>query len=272
MTLQTTETARQRLRLAPATEISIPPFHPLADLFPLMEGEEFDELVGDIRRRGLRFPITTFDDQIIDGRNRARACQKAGVQPTYVTFEGAPEDVPRFIISANIHRRHLKPEQRRDLIKRLLNMNPEQSDRTIATLTKTSPTTVGAVRRKATVQSGQLRKRIGRDGKSRKQPVHEQAPAVDATEKSALEIWGRKGPVARFNDCISSVEVRCELNAEMKIPALNREQRADALARIAGAIASLKKFKQRLEDGATTRSQPSSKAVKQAIEQAARPT
>ena len=35
-------------------------FHPLADMFPLLEGDDFDNLVKDIKHNGQAFPITIF--------------------------------------------------------------------------------------------------------------------------------------------------------------------------------------------------------------------
>ena len=43
-------------------------FHPLADLFPLVEGDEFAGLVEDIRANGLLTPIVLFEGQVLDGR------------------------------------------------------------------------------------------------------------------------------------------------------------------------------------------------------------
>lgn len=54
-------------------------FHPLSELFPLMQGREFDELVADIKANGLREPIWTYQGQILDGRNRWRACEAAQI-------------------------------------------------------------------------------------------------------------------------------------------------------------------------------------------------
>jgi ParB-like chromosome segregation protein Spo0J len=149
------------------------PFHPLANKFPLLEGKEFDELAGDIQRRGLTFPIVTFQGQIIDGRNRQRACEKAGVEPRYVEFGGPAEDILRFIISANIHRRHLKPEDRRKLIKELLLADPTKSDRSLGTELKVDKNTIAAVRKAAesTGEISPVAKRTGKDGKARTAPT-----------------------------------------------------------------------------------------------------
>ena len=51
-----------------------------------------------------------------------------------------------YVISANIHRRHLTAEQKRELIAKLIKATPEKSDRQIAETVKASPTTVGTVR------------------------------------------------------------------------------------------------------------------------------
>jgi N6-adenosine-specific RNA methylase IME4 len=62
-------------------------FHPLANIFPLMEGEEFDKFVADIKAKGLREPMVLYEDQILDGRNRYRACRAAGIgTPDAVLF------------------------------------------------------------------------------------------------------------------------------------------------------------------------------------------
>jgi hypothetical protein len=121
-------------------------FHPLAGIFPLMEGAEFDALVADIKANGLHYPIILYDGKILDGRNRYRACLAAGFEPAVRNGDNWIGDPASFVISRNIRRRHLTAEQKRDLIARLLKAAPEQSDRQIAETVKASPTFVGKVR------------------------------------------------------------------------------------------------------------------------------
>ena len=63
-------------------------FHPLAEIFPLVGGADFDELVADIRVHGLHEPIVVFEDRVLDGRNRYRACEVAGIEPTLTVYTG----------------------------------------------------------------------------------------------------------------------------------------------------------------------------------------
>lgn len=97
------------------------PFHPLADVFPLMEGREFNDLVADVAAHGLNEPIITHDGMILDGRNRYRACQRAGVPYRLQPFAG--EEPAAFVISANLRRRHLNESQRAMVAAKLANMS-----------------------------------------------------------------------------------------------------------------------------------------------------
>ena len=65
------------------------PHDPLASLFPLLDGDEFDALVADIRAYGLRQRIVLLEGVILDGRNRYAACLEAGIEPRFEVFNGA---------------------------------------------------------------------------------------------------------------------------------------------------------------------------------------
>jgi hypothetical protein len=168
-------------------------FHPLADLFPLMEGADFDELVADIKAHGLREKIDLYKGQIVEGRNRYRALQRLGIDPSAdptkyfrkaiyphtVGGDIAPHEqdndarVRAYIISKNIHRRHLTAEQKRKLLVELVKASPEKSDRTLAKEAGTTHPTIAKARRQAeaTGKALPVEKRAGADGKVRKQPA-----------------------------------------------------------------------------------------------------
>lgn len=88
-----------------------------------MQGSEFDALVEDIRANGLIEPIWIYQDQIIDGRNRFRACEAAKVKPAFRTWEkDGNGSLFSFVISLNLKRRHLDESQRAMVAAKLATM------------------------------------------------------------------------------------------------------------------------------------------------------
>jgi ParB-like chromosome segregation protein Spo0J len=142
-------------------------------MFPLLKDAEFDGLVEDIRKHGLREPIILFEQKVIDGRNRERACLKAGVEPRYCSMEFDNHDAATaYVISKNIRRRHLTSEQRRELIEKLLRADPTKSDRQIARTVKGDNKTVGAVRKRAEAREEIPHVSKRTDSKGRSQLAH----------------------------------------------------------------------------------------------------
>jgi ParB-like chromosome segregation protein Spo0J len=87
-------------------------FHDLADLFPLLDDDDLQRLADDIRENGLRESIWLYQGKILDGRNRYRACQIVGVEPSFDEFSGNDSEALKLVISLNLHRRHLTISQR----------------------------------------------------------------------------------------------------------------------------------------------------------------
>jgi hypothetical protein len=84
--------------------------HPICLLMPSADEDELQGLTDGIRARGLFDPIVLFEKRILDGRNRAAACQSAGREPRYVEFEGTREEALMFVVSHNLKRRHLNKQ------------------------------------------------------------------------------------------------------------------------------------------------------------------
>jgi hypothetical protein len=88
--------------------------HPLAALFPELPAEELAQLARDIKERGQLEPIILHKGSILDGRNRYRACQIAGVKPQIEEFnpKATKRSPSEFVLSRNLRRRHLSVGQK----------------------------------------------------------------------------------------------------------------------------------------------------------------
>lgn len=109
--------------------------HPFADLFPMMPEADLKAMGEDIKINGQRLPIISWNDMIIDGRNRLKACELVGVEPVIKdksdVFNNELE-VIEFINSANLLRRHLSASERAviavELVKAMKKENEQKQE------------------------------------------------------------------------------------------------------------------------------------------------
>jgi ParB-like chromosome segregation protein Spo0J len=98
-------------------------FHEAANIFPMMDDAALAELAADIKANGLRDPIWRHPDgRIIDGRNRWLACQMVGVDCRHRTYERSDETIVPYVVSHNLHRRHLTTAQRAAVAAEIANL------------------------------------------------------------------------------------------------------------------------------------------------------
>ncbi len=92
--------------------------HPAANIFPMMSDAEYAGLLEDIRDNGQREDCLFWREQLIDGRNRYKACMELGIEPSECMLDD-DQDPVSYVISANLHRRQLSTSQRAIVAARL---------------------------------------------------------------------------------------------------------------------------------------------------------
>ena len=97
------------------------PVHPVASLFPMIDDDALNALAEDIKKNGQREPILVAfldgrelnEPVVVDGRNRFKACEIAGVEPEFSNdYVMEPHEIGPWVISHNLHRRHLTTSQK----------------------------------------------------------------------------------------------------------------------------------------------------------------
>jgi hypothetical protein len=103
--------------------------HPYAELFSMEGGESLEELAADIAANGLVNAIVLDEGLILDGRRRYAACKLAEVEGRFENFSylvaqgrAKPNGQLAFVVSQNLHRRHLSDAQRAEVAAKLANM------------------------------------------------------------------------------------------------------------------------------------------------------
>jgi ParB-like chromosome segregation protein Spo0J/N6-adenosine-specific RNA methylase IME4 len=161
---------------------SQPPYQ----VMPPLAVDERAELKADIAARGVLVPVE-YDERgnILDGHHRVEICAELGITnwPRFVRTGLSEGEKRQLARGLNLHRRHLDPQQRRDLIAAELREAPEASNRKIAVGLGVDDKTVATVRAdlESTAEIPQLNERKGRDGKARK--IVQFVPATEAEEK-----------------------------------------------------------------------------------------
>jgi DNA-binding CsgD family transcriptional regulator len=136
--------------------------------------------------------------RVIDGVHRVRAAQHRGEDGIRVEFFDGSED-DAFIRSVELNVAHGLPlslGDRKAAADRILSRTPHMSDRAVALIAGLSPKTVATIRRRVTVENGQLHTRLGNDGKKR--PVDAIAGRRRAAEMIAEKPHASLREVAAF--------------------------------------------------------------------------
>jgi hypothetical protein len=88
-------------------------------LIPPVTSADYERLKASIKEQGdLLMPIVLNQDNVVlDGHHRLRACKELGIPISYSKkdFTGKPLEELKYVVSVNLHRRHLDEFQRAEI-------------------------------------------------------------------------------------------------------------------------------------------------------------
>src|SRR5262249_21494712 len=127
--------------------------HPFANMFPMIEGQEFENLKASIAKSGILEPIGLYQGLILDGRNRyaaAKACGHPFTAKDFKDWTGTIEEAEAWVLETNLHRRHLTAKQKQEMVRARIKKFPGMSNRQIAKQLGVSHTMVADERERLT--------------------------------------------------------------------------------------------------------------------------
>lgn len=215
------------------------PVHAAAESFPLLPPDELRVLGEDILKHGLTSPIVLWRPDpkgqalLLDGRGRLDAIEMVVgapvvVGPPSIMVEGKnflalnkvvvldkSVDPWSYIVSANVHRRHLSVAQREEALAKIIARNPEKSDRQLAREIGVDHKTIGRARAKgedvgsiphvsSRIDTKGRKQPARKDSKGRKQPARSQlGKTLRADRAEYLDQQGERGGRAKgFRDYV----------------------------------------------------------------------
>ena len=104
-------------------------WHDYANLFPMLDATGQDALRADVQLYGVREPVILFEGRILDGRNRYMAARDLSLDFPVADFDGTDAEALAYVLSTNLHRRHLTESQRAAVAAKLANMTKADAGR-----------------------------------------------------------------------------------------------------------------------------------------------
>lgn len=248
------------------------PVHPVAEMYPLMPEDAYEEFKEDIRLHGQYDDIIVSNGVLIDGRHRLRACLELGIEPRWSELPKS-ENAKTWIASHNQHRRHMTTGQRAMTADKIVTWelgenqhskegdgipSPSQSDAAkLLNVSRDSVRLARRVRKHASkrvieaVESGALTLNAAVETTLKKSAAEKAAKAKAAAEKAAKAQKKAEETAARQKERAERAAAKAEAKAQKEKARLAKEAAKAASQTKEGQIKNLRNMiKQHIDNAA----------------------